>query len=210
MKQREKSGSYTVAQRLLPNHYAIQDLYLAGLKAEEIATRVNLTSRQVRNILNTPQFQHELALRRSKIEQSVDQTLVQAHEDVASIIRDQTIQAARKLGELIDSQNESVARQAANDILDRGGYPKVTKSDVSQQQSVVVDADQARVIAETLQQIQGESCHNGSAVHVGTHGSPLPIPEEKEKCPVEQKNVETTEKNEQDAGKNSGEGGSLP
>ena len=84
---RELNGSYTVAQRLLPRHYEIQDLTLKGYNGADIARKTGISYRQVMNLLNTPSFQHTLALRRDVIESSVDEEVTKSHDEVTQIIK---------------------------------------------------------------------------------------------------------------------------
>lgn len=147
---RELHGSYTVTQQLLPRHYTIQDLHLSGLNYREIALKLSMSLRQVANVINSPQFQHELALRRSHIQDSVDEGLLQAQDEVQTIIKKATTDAANRLSSLLTSENEAVSRQAANDILDRGGYPKVSRTDTTTKQSITLDSEAAAQIEKVL------------------------------------------------------------
>lgn len=150
---RELSGSHSVLQRLLPRHLKIMDLHLEGLSYQDIATRVSLKKRQVANIVNSPVFQQALAIRRSKIEDNVDEHLIKTQESVLDIIKENTFAAVDKLVDLMSSDNDSVARQSANDILDRGGFPKVQRQEQDTTTTLILEDDQAKILAQTLKEI---------------------------------------------------------
>ncbi len=150
---RELNGSYTVAHRLAPRHFELLDLSLQGLNGKQISAATGLSYRQVMNLLNSPNFQHQLALRRAKLETTCDEGLLRNANAVQEIIKTQTLSAVNRLVNLLDSDNDSVARQAANDILDRGGYPKVTKTDNTLHQSVLIDEATALLLEQTLREI---------------------------------------------------------
>jgi hypothetical protein len=54
----------------------------------------------------------------------------------------------------MDDENPSVARQAANDILDRGGYPKVQRQENQNESTLVIDSEQAKLLEAALQEIE--------------------------------------------------------
>ncbi len=152
--KRELNASYTVSQRLLPRHYEIQDCVLQGLNGKQIAAKLSMAYRQVMNILATPQFQHELSLRRVKTEAQIDESILRSHDAVTEVIKTQTLAAVNKLTDLMtNSPNDSVARQAANDILDRGGYPKVTKTQDLSTAQILIDDKTAIILEQTLKEI---------------------------------------------------------
>ena len=154
-KNREYNASYTVTQRLLPRHHQIQDLVLTGHSREDIAEKVKMSYRQVCNLVNSPNFQHELAIRRSKVEQNVEENVVKSQDEVTEALRAQTISAVTRLTDLITSENEAVARQAANDILDRAGYPKITRTTVDNTHVISIDKETATRIEDALKEIAG-------------------------------------------------------
>lgn len=149
---RELSGSHSVLQRLLPRHHKILDLHLEGLSYENIASRTNLKKRQVANIVNSPVFQQQLSLRRSTIEDTVEENIIKHEQSVSDLLKEKTIAAAQKLVDLMDSDNDSVARQSANDILDRGGCPKVSRQESDIITTLILDNEQAQLIALALKE----------------------------------------------------------
>jgi hypothetical protein len=78
-----------------------------------------------------------------------DSSIVDADDEVTRSIKEHTISAVRRLGLLIQSDDDSVACRASAEVLDRGGYPKTQRSEVKSL-SVVVTAADAKRIADTL------------------------------------------------------------
>ena len=46
-----------------------------------------------------------------------------------------------------------MARQASNDILDRGGYPKTSRQETEQNSTLIIENDQADLIKLALSEI---------------------------------------------------------
>lgn len=153
--KREMNGGFAVNARLLPRHHQIMDLYIAGKNNKEIVAATGVSYRQVLNIVNTPQFQNAAALRRDRIEDVVEERIIQEADAVQAIIKANTLTAINKLVDLTEqSDNDSVARQAANDILDRGGYPKVQRQETKNESTLVIDSEQAKLLEVALKEIE--------------------------------------------------------
>lgn len=110
-------------------HYKILDLCLSGYTNKEIAEAVGMRQTQVSIVTRSPNFQHELALRRERINEQRDTNLASVQDDATNILKDQARSAAMKLTGLLDSENEGIVRQSANDILDRTGHSKVIRQE---------------------------------------------------------------------------------
>ena len=83
----------------------------------------------------------------------MEEQIIKTQDDVNEEIKKATLAAARRLSALVDDDNPAVARQAANDILDRGGYPKVSRQENQNESTLVVDNEQAELLALTLKEI---------------------------------------------------------
>ncbi len=151
---RELNGSYSVAERLLPRHHQIMDLHMQSLSYQKIADTLGMSMRQVANVCNTPAFQNALALRRDKIEDAVEEDIIRQNDSVLEVLKQNTLNAVNRLTELMDDDNSSVARQAANDILDRGGYPKVQRQETKNESTLIVDSEQAKLLETALKEIE--------------------------------------------------------
>ena len=132
-------------------HHAILQACLEGLTNKSICEKFSMKPAQVSVIVNSPNFQHELALRRDKVIEKHTDNVASIQEETASILRQSTKRAAQKLVDLVGSENEATARQSANDLLDRAGFPKVQKQEQKNMSAVVVlDADDLTRLRETL------------------------------------------------------------
>ena len=137
--------SYEI-KKLLPRHYKIMDLLLLGKKQKEIARILDLSEQAVSSIVNSPVFKLEIPNR----EFEVKNTSIDGEDTPAELLRRATIDSARRLCMLLDSEDERVVLHTAKDILDRGGYPKVTKTTNVNDSTVVIDDRTARRIEQTL------------------------------------------------------------
>ena len=138
-------------QSLNPRHFKIIDLCLAGLSQKAIATELDMSPGSISIITKSPQFQHELALRRASLNNKIDNTIAASVTDASDVLKRHSVFAAQKLVQLVSSEDESIARMSASDILDRAGCPKVTKSSQSNVSTVVVlNAEDVQRLSETL------------------------------------------------------------
>jgi len=103
-------------QRLRPIHQRFCHLYLSGsYKIGEIASLLNVSSFTVRSWLN-----------RSDVTSAIAEFQDQEDAIVKQGLKALRIRALNKMGDLVDSNVDGIAWQAAKDILDRTGYkPKV-------------------------------------------------------------------------------------
>ena len=137
-------------QTLNARHYKIIDFCLRGWTNKQIAAHLGMTSVGVGIIVNSPNFQHELALRRSKLEDVSDSTIIHSDDAVTKAIRAGTLDAVKALVKGIDSEDERVQLKAAAEILDRGGFPKTQRVE-AKTLSVVLSSKDVDRIQETFQ-----------------------------------------------------------
>jgi len=138
-------------QSMNPRHYKILDLCLAGINNKDIATRLDMVPSQISIITNSPSFQHELAIRRSSISEQVDNTIANETKDAMHLLKENTLRAAQTLVNQLSSEQEKIAQASAMDILDRAGFPKVTKSSNTNLNAVVcIDLETAELLRDSL------------------------------------------------------------
>lgn len=140
------------AETLTPRATEMLDLAIQGLKPGQIAERLSLSLPYVSTILNAPNFQHMLAIRRGKLEDRIDDKIVNSKVEAADVIAAHAVEAAKKLVALADCEHNPIALRASESILDRAGVIK--KSDGGgrmTQQIVIIDNKTAQVIQETLE-----------------------------------------------------------
>ena len=80
-------------------------------------------------IVRSPIFQHELARRRAEQNDRVDRLEARRRVSAREVLDEASVQAAQKQVFLLDSENENLAQRSAMDILDRTGYPKISRSE---------------------------------------------------------------------------------
>ena len=137
-------------EQLTPRHFQIMDLAVQGLPSGEIAKRINLGGAYVSTIMAAPNFQHQLAMRRAKFEERLDDKIVNTTIEAGNVLKQNAIRAANKMVSLLDSGTPGLQKSAAADIMDRVGLAKQTQQNVDVNAKVVVlDAKSASVI-ETL------------------------------------------------------------
>lgn len=127
-------------KRLQAKHQRIVELTLEGMSSKKIATEVGLTPQGVQVIQGSPVFQGELARRQeSRVEAVVEETsAIRARRAGAKAILEEAAgDAAQTQVNLLESSDLSVRQRSAMDILDRTGFPKVTKAEVSSQSLTV-------------------------------------------------------------------------
>ncbi len=140
----------TAIQKLSARHYKILELCLRGWTGQAIAEHLNMGAQQVSIVINSPSFQYQLAERRSKLNDRVDQDIVEQTAKVDDAIAKYTMAAVDRLGFVVKAGKDGDAIRAADSILDRGGHARVQKTE-QKSISVTIDAKDAALIAETLE-----------------------------------------------------------
>lgn len=144
--------SSLLIQHLSARHYRILDYVLVGLPNSKIAEKLNISSRLVRLVVRSPTFQHELAIRRQKVDGLVDIKVANDIDETAKALKDAGLKAAQKLIGCLDSGDENIQLKSATDILDRTGYPKATKQvGVVGGTNIIIDEKIGSLIIESLE-----------------------------------------------------------
>ena len=144
-------------QALMPRHYKIIDLYLDGIyNHKEIAEKVGVSPVTIKNVLAMDDVQHQIATRRRAKNDQVDEVLVKKHIDCVELARQKlSAEAGKAASVLIDNLLDDDGRlrnKAANDIMDRVGISRVTKTDIDTKTSVLIlDAVQAANIHRSFE-----------------------------------------------------------
>ena len=143
------------ANKLNVRHQQILDCCLAGYKQKDIATRLQMSACQVNLIVNAPNFQHELAIRREVLQTVKTERLSMQDEDpVVSQLKQGALSAASTLVAGLVDESATIRTKSAGEILDRAGYGKVTKIDANIKQAVVVlKSEEAKALNDTLKMI---------------------------------------------------------
>lgn len=109
------------------NAYAAVLIYTAsGLSDDEISVATGFTAQQIRKLRTQPAY--------TELETIViDAVRANTAETVTTILAEKETHAARKLGDLIDSEDHKVALAATNSLLDRRGHTAKQQIDVRMQ-----------------------------------------------------------------------------
>jgi len=153
-KKEKKNMSFSL-QKLNPRHYKILDLAISGLSPIEISKHLSMTPTQINNILRSPSFQHQFAIRRQTRENIQDTTET---DTVKDFLRENAQKAASKLVSSIDSIDEKIAIKSASEILDRSGYPKEQQQQSIQDNSIniTIDSTEFTLLKESLDMISAD------------------------------------------------------
>ena len=140
--------------KLNDRHKQIIDYCLAGFKQADIARQLNMSAGQVNLIVNAPNFQHELAIRREVLQDVKVDKLANREDPVLSQLKQGALAAASRLVLGMNDESPTVAIKSATEILDRVGFGKVTKIDANiKAATVVLKTEEARALMDTLAMI---------------------------------------------------------
>lgn len=124
-------------EKLLPRHYAILELCLAGMDKKAIAEKLEITPQTVYNVTNSPLFQDELARRKKSVEAKQDSLLASTPARAKAVLDQNAVRAAERLSQLVQSADEGIAHRSSVAILD-----KVLGSDQSKIRPITINVEQ--------------------------------------------------------------------
>ncbi len=152
-------------ERLLPRHFKILAMSLAGHKDSAIAAALGMGQPAISLIRNSSIFQAELSRRRKEIDESYLEEDRNAFlgktrsmmEQAQKILEDNSPKAANTIVDLLDAKSDGMKQQSAKTILDRvfSSADKKTESKVSINistesaqliQIAIKESDQARKV----------------------------------------------------------------
>ena len=144
--------------RLNARHQTILDYCLAGHRQVDIAKQLNMSASQVHLIVNAPNFQHELAIRRETLQAVKTERLASREDPVVSQLKQGALAAAGALVSSLASENDSIRVKSAGEILDRTGYGRVQKIDASVKcATIMLKSDEAKALTETLNMLKQDA-----------------------------------------------------
>lgn len=135
---------------ITPRFAKILDYAMQGLTSGQIAQRLNMSGPFVSSLMNSPQFQHQLALRRGSYEEKLDESILRKEEEAVSVLRLSAKDAAERMVSLLESDSESIQFKSAADILDRVGPSKQSGANQAGSAVIVINEVDARIIQDTL------------------------------------------------------------
>ena len=149
------SGMNT-AEKVSPRAMRIMDLHLQGMRSIDIAKELDLTPRYVGKIINAPNFQHALAIRRHNIQEHVDKKIVNTAQEAVDELKTHAKKAAQRLVALLDSDSETTMLKSSTEILDRVGVISQKKGGNDAAPVVIINKEAAILINETLKMDKSE------------------------------------------------------
>ena len=137
----------TNIQRMLPRHFRMLDLTLAGLGRKDIAETLGVSVQTVSNVQSSPLFQDELERRKLVVDKNVDEGLANTPIRAKAILDERSVAAAERLGTLIESNDEAVAHRASCSVLNH-----VLGGEQSKIRPVVINAEQFQLLQLSLEE----------------------------------------------------------
>ena len=143
--------------RMLPRHYQILEMTLAGHNTETISKTTGMSVRGINMLKRSPLFQSELVRRREQANEtelmSLDRTAIMGK--ARSILEQATEKAARTVEKLMGSDDAAIQLRAAESVLDR----VFGKKGEGKQGGMVVNisAEQVNLLALALQESKPEN-----------------------------------------------------
>lgn len=140
-------------EKLTPRHYKILDFCVAGLTRKDIAAKLGMSAPQVGIVISSPSFQHQFALRRKEIEDTLTEHAATEIDEVKAVLQRNARTAADRLISGMDSGDEKIILKSAVEILDRTGYPKEQKvtSDGNTGPQIFINTGDMNLLKESLQ-----------------------------------------------------------
>jgi hypothetical protein len=141
-------------QRMLPRHFKMLDLKMAGMTDRAIAEMVGCTPQSVGIIARSPLFKAELNRRLKERNSTAVEDEIEAHASKArSVLEGHAERAATVQGELLECDDDSVRLRASGSILDRVlGKPEGSETSGGTQVNVQINAKDAQVLITALKE----------------------------------------------------------
>ena len=148
-------------EKLNPRAYKIMDLVLEGHSNVKIAELVGVTANHISVIVNSPCFQHSIAVRRELLTKAHDKQLSSVASDVPALVaqtlKEASLDAAKKMAGLLDSESEAIAARSAMDILDRTGHPRLQRAESKNlTATIVINSEDAERIKQSILLDEGD------------------------------------------------------
>ena len=128
-------------KNLNQRHKLMMHRLMAGEKATDIAQDMHMSDRTFSIIRNSPLFKAEM----DRLTRVARYTLIKTSQEVAEIINSAAPQAARRMVDFIDHENEHIAMKASEKVIDYSdfGAAKAAEANkpifITQQQMVLIE-----------------------------------------------------------------------
>lgn len=134
-------------QRLMPRHYEIINLSLAGYGPKEIAQALEMTPQAITLITKSAIFQHEISRRRANQEEKVDDQLASVPALAKQILENASVEAAMVHVENLGSTNDKTRHSAAEAILTRSAVGESKDAQTTPNVTISVESMNLIVLA---------------------------------------------------------------
>ena len=153
--------------RLLPRHFKILEMRLAGCSNKEIAESVNCTPQNIHIVCRSPLFIAEF---NRKLQDQIDYGISLDREafvgKAQSMLNVASLQAAETQVDLMESDDDSVRLRASGSILDRALGKVESKTSDSAASQVVINTSDATLLIIALKE-----SNNAQVSHPTANGS---------------------------------------
>ncbi len=151
------NGRKQQIQRMLPRHFKMADLHVAGLTNRSIAEVLGCTPASVGIVLRSPivkkEIQVRLAASRENPNGTIHQEIEAADNRARNLILENAPKAAATLVELLDCDDASVQLRASGSILDRAiGKPESEHAAGEATLRIEIDSKDATLIMIALKE----------------------------------------------------------
>lgn len=160
------TGTHQI-QRLLPRHFKMLELTLAGMSQVAIAEMIGCTRQSVGIVQRSPIFRKELQQRQVDMNtESVKDVVIKFTEQAQLVLDNNSRRAAECQVDLLDADDDSVRLRASASILDRAlGKPEGSNSATGPTIKVEIQANVAQLLMTALSESK-EIYHDSKAAKV--------------------------------------------
>lgn len=147
----DRPGTYQI-QRMLPRHFKMMELTLAGMTQVAIAEMLGCTRQSVGIVQRSPIFRKELQTRQKDMNtEAVKDVVVKFAEQAQKTLENNADRAAMTQVDLLDAEDDSVRLRASSSILDRAlGKPEGQQSSSGPSIKVEIHANVAQLLMTAL------------------------------------------------------------
>ena len=124
--------------------------HLRGMSKAEICKEFRMAPTTLQRIMDTQLFRERVQHLSGQIDNRTVDSL--ASDPVRELLQGHAVEAARRNISLMNSEDERVQQASAWDILDRAGYTKKQRSEVTSTTRVFVQEDSVRALGEALRE----------------------------------------------------------
>jgi hypothetical protein len=154
-------------QRLLPRHYGLLRLCLAGTYSNsQMASMLGYTPEGLRNVTDSPLFQDELARRRKDLERTEAVAVRDGLTHARDLLNQTSVAAVEKMEEIMATAGDQKIQLDAADKILKYAIGKGDQKQEVQRQIVVLSEDKLIALRAVMEECGFTSTDNGPTVKV--------------------------------------------